>query len=91
MNSILAMWTPGPIELIVILIITVLIFGKRLPDIARSAGKSLSEFKKGLKEISNLEEKDDTINNATENKDKDEEKDDTINNVTENNDKNEEK
>ena len=48
--NILAMWTPGPMELIIILIIAVILFGKRLPEIARSIGKSLTEFKKGIKE-----------------------------------------
>ena len=39
-------------ELLVILLIVLLLFGaKRLPEIARGLGKSLSEFKKGVKEI----------------------------------------
>jgi sec-independent protein translocase protein TatA len=43
-------WTPGPLELTAILVVAVLLFGRRLPEIARGMGKSLTEFKKGLKE-----------------------------------------
>ena len=39
-------------EILVILLIILLLFGaKRLPDLARSLGKSLREFKKGKDEI----------------------------------------
>jgi sec-independent protein translocase protein TatA len=55
-NNILAMWAPGPIEILVILVIAILIFGKRLPEIARGMGKSLHEFKKGVKEAKDVEE-----------------------------------
>lgn len=41
----------GHWQLIIILVIALLIFGKRLPDIAKSVGKSLTAFKKGLNEI----------------------------------------
>ena len=45
-------------EILVILFIILLLFGaKRLPDLARSLGKSLREFKKGRDEIEAGEEK----------------------------------
>lgn len=52
----LGMWTPGPIEIIIIGIIALLIFGKRLPQMARGLGASFIEFKKGLKEADNAKE-----------------------------------
>jgi sec-independent protein translocase protein TatA len=42
---------PGGWEWIVILVIALLIFGSRLPSIARGLGKSLNAFKKGLHEV----------------------------------------
>ena len=44
-------WMPGPVELIVIGVIGLLIFGKRLPEVGKSLGKSIVEFKKGLRGI----------------------------------------
>ncbi len=42
---------PGGQEWIIILIIAVLLFGARLPSVFRSLGKSVTEFKKGLREV----------------------------------------
>jgi len=42
---------PGGIEWIVILVVTLLIFGKRLPEVMKSMGKGIVEFKKGVKGI----------------------------------------
>ena len=53
-SEIMAIWTPGPVEIVVIAIVVLLIFGRRLPEIARNVGKSFVEFKKGLKEASDL-------------------------------------
>ena len=40
------MWTPGPLEIIVVLVIVLVIFGpKRLPDLGRSLGRGMREFK----------------------------------------------
>lgn len=41
----------GLSEVLVIVVVLILLFGaKRLPDLARSIGKSLNEFKKGRDE-----------------------------------------
>jgi sec-independent protein translocase protein TatA len=38
--------TPGPLEIVIILIIVLVIFGpKRLPDLGRSLGRGMREFK----------------------------------------------
>ena len=42
---------PGGMETVVILVVALLIFGRRLPDVARSVGKSIVEFKKGLNDV----------------------------------------
>lgn len=41
----------GPAEIAIVVLVIVLLFGARkLPDLARSVGRSSSEFKKGLRE-----------------------------------------
>lgn len=45
-------WTPGPTELIIILVVILILFGpKKLPDLSRAIGKSIGEFKRGRKEV----------------------------------------
>ena len=43
----------GPMEMLIVGIIAVLLFGSRLPSVARSLGKSMTEFKKGMREFEN--------------------------------------
>ena len=50
-------WTFGPLEMGLVLVALVLLFGRRLPDIARGMGRSLMEFKKGMKETTDDIEK----------------------------------
>ncbi|MHC4471380.1 MAG: Sec-independent protein translocase subunit TatA/TatB [Planctomycetota bacterium] len=38
-------------EIIVVLVIALLLFGTRLPKVARSLGQGVSEFKSGLKGV----------------------------------------
>lgn len=38
-------------ELILILVVALLLFGKRLPEVSRSVGKGIREFQKGMRGI----------------------------------------
>jgi sec-independent protein translocase protein TatA len=39
----------GMTEMLVVMLLAVILFGKRLPEVGRSLGKGLVEFKKGLR------------------------------------------
>ncbi|MBI2808882.1 MAG: twin-arginine translocase TatA/TatE family subunit [Planctomycetes bacterium] len=62
MNPLFAIFGLGWGELVVIGIIAVLLFGKRLPDMAKYLGKSVVEFKKG---VGGLETGFEDLNNPT--------------------------
>lgn len=43
----------SPMELMIIGVVAVLLFGSKLPSVARSLGKSMSEFKRGMQDLQN--------------------------------------
>ncbi len=48
----------GPLEFAIVGVVVVLLFGHRLPSIARSLGQGITEFKKGVNGIEDDKEKD---------------------------------
>ena len=47
----------GPMEMMIVGGIALLLFGKRLPEVARSLGKGIVEFKKGVNGIEDTEDR----------------------------------
>ena len=46
------MFNIGPQEMFILFLIIILLFGaKRIPEIGRSIGKGIQEFKKGMREV----------------------------------------
>ena len=45
------MGMPGPFEMLIVALIVLLLFGKRLPSVMGSLGRSVVEFKKGISGI----------------------------------------
>jgi len=61
----LAWGLPGGWEWIIVLIIALVIFGRRLPEVGRSLGRGIVEFKKGLKGVKDeLDEVDRDVDEA---------------------------
>lgn len=57
---------PGGWEWLIILIVALLIFGKRLPEVMKSLGRGIVEFKKGVKGVE--EDVEDASSKATQKK-----------------------
>ena len=50
MSVLPAFFSPSPMELIIVAVIVLVLFGSRLPKVMRSLGSSVTEFKKGVNE-----------------------------------------
>jgi sec-independent protein translocase protein TatA len=61
MTSLFAFFNLGAQEMIILLILGVLLFGRKLPEVGRYLGKGIVEFKKGIK---GLEDELDTTSTA---------------------------
>ena len=57
----LSFYMPGPWEIIIIVVVALLLFGRRLPEVGRSLGRGIVEFKKGLRGV------EDELNQAGQN------------------------
>lgn len=55
----------GPYEILIILVIVLLLFGKRIPSVMRSLGSSIVEFKKGVGGIEDESKKDEEKESRT--------------------------
>lgn len=47
---VLALFGAGPTELIIVLVILLILFGSRLPNVMRSLGQGITEFRKGVRD-----------------------------------------
>lgn len=66
MQGLILAFLPSGGQWVVIALIGLLLFGKKLPEVGRSLGKGIVEFKKGLKGVEGeIEQVDDHIPRAT--------------------------
>ncbi len=56
MINLIAFFMPGPLELSIVLLVVLLLFGKRIPGVMHSIGRSIVEFKKGAQETPEIED-----------------------------------
>lgn len=78
MDCFLAFWQFGPFEIALVAIAALILFGKKLPEVARSMGKGITEFKKGIKDVGKEVEKPIEDAKAALNADEPESKDESL-------------
>ena len=44
----LAFWSPGPPEMLIVLVIALMLYGGKLPEVAKTWGKTFAEFRRSL-------------------------------------------
>ena len=54
MSALFMFIAPSPFQIVVVLVLGVLFFGKNLPEVAKQLGLALMEFKKGMNELSDI-------------------------------------
>jgi sec-independent protein translocase protein TatA len=67
-----AFFSPGPIDMLVIAVIVLLLFGNRLPSVMRSLGQGVVEFKKGIEGVEDDRDSNKKLKKDKEEKDKEE-------------------
>ncbi|MDK1030818.1 MAG: twin-arginine translocase TatA/TatE family subunit [Planctomycetia bacterium] len=65
MNAAILAWVPGPFEIVLIFIAALLLFGRRLPQVGRSVGQTIVQFKKGMRDVKDEIESSETKEDAT--------------------------
>ncbi|MHC5067135.1 MAG: Sec-independent protein translocase subunit TatA/TatB [Planctomycetota bacterium] len=50
MDGLLILGMPGGVEWVIVLVVALLLFGRRLPEIMRGIGGSMREFRKGIED-----------------------------------------
>ncbi|MDZ7776284.1 MAG: twin-arginine translocase TatA/TatE family subunit [Bacteroidales bacterium] len=60
-NTIVLAFSPGPMEIILVLVIVLLLFGgKKIPELMKGMGKGIRNFKEGINSDEDSEEEKDT-------------------------------
>lgn len=61
LNSIFLAFSPGPFEIILILVIVLLLFGgKKIPELMKGMGKGIRNFKEGINSDEDSDEEKDS-------------------------------